>query len=79
MPEQLRGKMFRGTTAVRSGLLTPNQLRGPAWRRLFPDASVHADVPVTHVLRPETTAPGTTKQAAARARSTWVTGTSAWT
>ena len=51
MPEQLRGKMFRGTTAVRSGLLTPNQLRGPTWRRLFPDAYVHADVPVTHVLR----------------------------
>ena len=43
--------MFRGTTAVRTGLLTPNQLRGHAWRRLFPDVYVHADVPVTHVLR----------------------------
>ena len=51
VPDQLRGKLFRGTTAVRGSLLTPNQLRGPAWRRLFPDVYVHADVPVTHTLR----------------------------
>jgi very-short-patch-repair endonuclease len=51
VPEQLRGKVFRGTTAVRTGLLTPNQLRGPAWRRLFPDVYVDRDVPVTHALR----------------------------
>ena len=50
IPEQLRGQLFRGTTAVRSGLLTPNQLRGPAWRRLFPDVYVDARVVVTHTL-----------------------------
>jgi hypothetical protein len=32
-------------------LLTPNQLRGPAWRPLFRDVYVDAAVPVTHALR----------------------------
>jgi hypothetical protein len=43
--------MFRGSTVVRSGLLTANQLRGPAWRRLFPDVYAHVELPVTHALR----------------------------
>jgi very-short-patch-repair endonuclease len=33
------------------GVLTANQLRGPTWRRVWPDVYVHRDVPVTHALR----------------------------
>ncbi len=51
VPDELRLKAFRGTTVVRSGLLTANQLRGPAWRRLFPDVYAHVELPVTHALR----------------------------
>jgi hypothetical protein len=43
--------VFRGSWAVRSGLLTPNQLRGPAWRPLFRDVYADASIPVTHALR----------------------------
>jgi hypothetical protein len=49
-PELLDGP-FRGTAAMRRGLLTPRQLRHRSWRRLLPDVYVHADVPVTHALR----------------------------
>jgi hypothetical protein len=51
VPDALRGKAFRGSDALSAGLLTPNQLRGPAWRRLFPDVYAHTTLPVTHVLR----------------------------
>ena len=51
VPPQLRGGVFRGSAAVGRGLLTPNQLRGPAWRRLFEDVYVHVDRPVSHALR----------------------------
>jgi len=51
VPDDLRRSVFRGSKAVRRGVLTPNQLRGPAWRRLFEDVYVHADRPVTHALR----------------------------
>ncbi|WNV75403.1 DUF559 domain-containing protein [Geodermatophilus sp. DSM 44513] len=51
VPEPLRTCAFRGSSAVRAGLLTANQLRGPAWRRLFPDVYVHRGLPVTHVVR----------------------------
>jgi hypothetical protein len=43
--------VFHGSWAVRSGLLTPNQLRGPAWRPLFRDVYADASIPVTHALR----------------------------
>ena len=52
----LRADLFRGSDAVRTGLLTPNQLRGRTWRRLFPDVYVHRDVPLTHRLRAEAAA-----------------------
>ena len=51
VPSSLRREVFRGSAAVRTGLLTSNQLRGRTWRRLFPDVYVHQDVPVTHQLR----------------------------
>ena len=50
-PPQLVGPPFRGTTVVSRGLLSADQLRSSAWRRLFRDVYVHRDVPVTHELR----------------------------
>jgi hypothetical protein len=50
-PPSLLGEPFRGTDAVAGGLLTADQLRSSAWRRLFRDVYVHRDVPVTHQLR----------------------------
>ena len=51
VPDALRHRFFRGSAAVHRGLLTPNQLRGPAWRRLFPDVYADRLLPVTHSLR----------------------------
>lgn len=42
---------FRGSVAVASGLITPGVLRGPRFRRLFPDVYVGAHVEVDLVLR----------------------------
>ncbi|MGY1808066.1 DUF559 domain-containing protein [Blastococcus sp. SYSU D00669] len=50
-PDRLRGKIFRGSTAVRSGLLTKAQLRSSAWQRLFPDVYACASLPLDHRLR----------------------------
>jgi len=36
---------------VRAGLLTPRQLQGPTWRRLFRGVYVHAGLEVTHEVR----------------------------
>jgi hypothetical protein len=45
--------VFRGTDAVRLGLLTRARLRGPSWRRLRQDVYCRADLPVTHRLQAE--------------------------
>jgi hypothetical protein len=42
---------FLGWWAVDEGLLTADQLRSSAWRRLFRGVYVHRDVPVTYALR----------------------------
>ncbi len=42
--------MFRGTEAVARGLLTPDQLRSAAWRRLRRDVYADARVPLDHRL-----------------------------
>lgn len=47
---------FHGATAVRAGLVTPNELRGPRFRRLVRGVHVRADVPVTYLLRCEAVA-----------------------
>ena len=47
----LVGRVFRGSTAVRSGRLTRHQLHSSAWRRLFPDVYACASLDVTHELR----------------------------
>jgi very-short-patch-repair endonuclease len=51
VPPLLRNHVFRGSAAVRDGLLTRAQLRSPVWRRLFPGVYAHRDVAVTHTLR----------------------------
>jgi G:T-mismatch repair DNA endonuclease (very short patch repair protein) len=51
VPDELTSGVFRGSEAVRSGLLTGRQLRGSTWRRLVQDVYAHRDVPVTHLLR----------------------------
>jgi hypothetical protein len=51
IPRDLRLRPFRGSDAVRSGLVTWGQLRGPAWTRLLPDVYVAADVDLDHRLR----------------------------
>jgi very-short-patch-repair endonuclease len=50
-PELLTDEPFLGWWAVDERLLTPDQLRSSAWRRLFRGVYVHRDVPVTHALR----------------------------
>lgn len=42
---------FRGTVAVARGLVTPARLRGPRFRRFFPDIYVRSEVPVDLALR----------------------------
>ncbi len=42
---------FRGSTAVAAGLLTPGVLRGPRYRRLFPDVYAPAALEVDLALR----------------------------
>ncbi|PZA20043.1 hypothetical protein DMO24_17480 [Modestobacter versicolor] len=44
------GTVFRGTWAVRTGLLTRAQLRSSAWRRLREDVYADAEQPDTHRL-----------------------------
>jgi len=50
-PPQLCGQVFRGSTAIEEGLLTRNQLRSPAWRRLFRDVYADCRLPPTHAVR----------------------------
>lgn len=49
----LTNGVFRGSDALRQGLLTRAQLRGPRWRRLRHDVYCAADLAVTHRLQAE--------------------------
>ncbi len=49
-PPQLRGQIFRGSDATEEGLLTRNQLRTTAWRRLFRDVYADWRLEPTHAL-----------------------------
>jgi len=44
-PEHLCGRVFRGRDAVSAGLLSPDALRGRAWRRLYRGVYADADLP----------------------------------
>jgi hypothetical protein len=49
LPPSLRYGPFRGSAAIAAGLVTMQQLRGPAWRRLFRDVYICADATVDHL------------------------------
>lgn len=51
VPTSLRDGPFLGSDAVRRGLLTPRQLRGQVWSRLFDGVYIHRDVAITHEIR----------------------------
>ncbi|MCP2326587.1 very-short-patch-repair endonuclease [Hamadaea flava] len=48
IPPALRGVTFRGSAAMRDGLLTRGQLASSAWRRLFRDVYVQRSVEIDH-------------------------------
>ncbi|MFG1884851.1 hypothetical protein [Micromonospora sp. NPDC049102] len=50
-PPQLRGRVFRGSTAVSRGVRIRNDLRSSAWRPLFRDVYADARLTVTHAIR----------------------------
>jgi very-short-patch-repair endonuclease len=50
-PQGLRTGPFRGSDAVRTGLLTKRQLDSSPWRRLYKDVYVHESVALTHTTR----------------------------
>lgn len=50
-PDQLVGRVFLGRTACERGWLTPEQLRGSAWRRVMRGVYADAALPDTHGLR----------------------------
>jgi hypothetical protein len=43
VPRELEFVPFRGSDAVRRGVVSKAMLRGSSWRRLFPDVYVHAE------------------------------------
>ena len=49
-PPALVGRWFRGSDVVARGLLTAGELRGPAWRCVFPDVYLDAACDVDHAL-----------------------------
>ncbi|MBA3250471.1 MAG: hypothetical protein H0T66_09260 [Geodermatophilaceae bacterium] len=49
-PDALVGKVFRGRYAVATGLLTPRQLQGRAWRKLYHGVYADATIPLDHGL-----------------------------
>src|SRR6185369_10149162 len=50
-PHALRGRVFRGREAIDAGLLSPEQLRSRAWRRLFHGVYADSRLTITHATR----------------------------
>lgn len=48
VPAELREHPFRGSSAVRSGLISKPMLRGSHWRQLLRDVYLHRDAPLDH-------------------------------
>src|SRR5688572_13019548 len=51
VPHRLKRKIFRGSRAIKRGLLTRSELRSSAWRRLFRDVYADAALGDSHELR----------------------------
>lgn len=50
-PAELRGRVFRGSRAVASGVLTRTELRSSAWRPLFKYVYADARLTISHPIR----------------------------
>lgn len=50
-PQQLAGRVFRGSDAVRAGLLSRDDLRSRAWRKIFRGVYADAATPVSYRQR----------------------------
>ena len=50
-PPELCRSPFRASVAIRAGLVTAAQLRSSAWRRLYRDVYVSADLPQSHATQ----------------------------
>jgi very-short-patch-repair endonuclease len=77
-PPALKGKIFRGSDAIRAGLLSKDDLRGPAWHRVFRDVYADARIPNAGAYRQRCLAAAwylVPKQAAIAGRSAaWLLG-----
>jgi len=51
VPDELRGRLFRGRDALDQGLVTEGYLRGPAFTRVIHGVYVDARIPIDHGLR----------------------------
>ena len=51
VPASLLRAPFRGTEAVRAGLLSNRQLQAATWQRILPDIYLHTAVELTHRVR----------------------------
>jgi hypothetical protein len=69
VPPSLAIAPFRGSAAIRAGLLTGRQLDGASWLRLFPDVHIHQSVPLDHRMWCEAAALLLPKGAAIASRS----------
>jgi hypothetical protein len=49
-PNELKLRVFRGSEVIRRGVLTPNQLRSRAWRRVCQDAYADSRLESDHTL-----------------------------
>jgi very-short-patch-repair endonuclease len=77
-PPELKGKLFRGSDAIRAGLLSKDDLRGPGWHRVFRDIYADARIPNAGAYRQRCLATAwylAPKQAAIAGRSAaWLLG-----
>jgi very-short-patch-repair endonuclease len=56
IPSGFHDAPFRGSAAIKSGLVTRGQLAGPSWQRLFPDIYLHVGATLDHFTRCEAAA-----------------------
>ena len=59
---------FRGSDAIAAGLLSRHALESRAWRRLFRDVYMHADIELTHLVRCQAAATRSMRRAGLRLR-----------
>jgi very-short-patch-repair endonuclease len=74
-PAALRRQIFRARDAIQSGLLTAQQLRGPAWQRVCRGVYADATLPLHHGLKARAAALAIPPEAAITGKSAaWLWG-----